>query len=76
MEKTITVRLDRRKDLALSRRARQLGKTKSEFLRELIDKALLDEPLGRRIAHLAGSIELPPPDTELLHQLKDRNWRD
>ena len=76
MEKTITLRLDKKKELALSRRAKELGKTKSEFLRELIDKALVSEPLGRRVGHLAGSLELPPPDTELLQHLKERNWRD
>jgi hypothetical protein len=76
MEKTITIRLDRKKDLALTRRARERGKTKSEFLRELIDKALVSEPLGRRVGHLAGSIELPSPDMDLLRQLKERNWRE
>jgi hypothetical protein len=37
VEKTITVRIDSRKDKALARRARAYGKTKSDVVRELID---------------------------------------
>ena len=76
MDKTITIRLDSRKDRFLTRHARELGKTKSEFLRELIDRALTPEPLGKRVGHLAGSIELSAPKTGLLRQIKERNWRD
>ena len=76
MDKTITIRLDKQRDVALTRRAKEAGKTKSEFLRELIDRALISEPLGRRVGHLAGSVEFPPPDAPLLRQIKERNWRD
>jgi hypothetical protein len=76
MEKTITVRIDSRKDKALALRARASGKTKSDVIRELIDKLLEPEPLGRRVAHLAGSVELPSPTGSLQRRLKSRNWRD
>ena len=76
MEKTITVRIDSRKDKALARRARARGKTKSDIVRELIDALLEPEPLGQRVGHLAGSLKLPPPKGPLLRRLKSRNWRD
>ena len=70
MEKTITVRIDSRKDKALARRARAYGKTKSDVVRELIDKLLEPDPLGQRVAHLAGSVELPSPKGPLQRRLK------
>lgn len=76
MDKTITIRIDSEKDKALARRAKQLGKTKSDLLRELIDKVLAPDPLGRRVGHLAGSIELPAPKSPLQRRLKERNWRE
>ena len=76
MDKTITIRIDSQKDKALARRAKEHGKTKSDFVRELIDKALNPDPLARRVGHLAGSIELPGPKSPLQRRLKERNWRD
>lgn len=57
MEKTLTIRLDKKQDAALARRAGQRGLTKSEFVRELIKNALLGVPLGARVGHLAGAID-------------------
>jgi hypothetical protein len=76
MERTITLRLDKQRDQALARRAKELGKTKSELLRDLIDQALVLEPLGKRVGHLAGSVKLSAPDSMLTRQIKERNWRD
>jgi plasmid stability protein len=76
MDKTITIRIDSQKDKALTRRAKQHGKTKSDFVRQLIDKALAPDPLGRRVGHLAGSIELPAAKSPLQRRLRERNWRD
>lgn len=75
MDRTLTIRLDREKDEALTRRARVLGKTRSELVRELIDKAVTDHPLGRRLGHLKGSVELPRPRSGWRRELKERNWR-
>jgi hypothetical protein len=75
MDKTLTIRLDREKDEALTRRARVLGKTRSELVRDLIDKAVSDQPLGRRLGHLKGSIELPRTRSGWRRELKERNWR-
>ena len=76
MDKTITIRIDSEKDKALARRAKEYGKTKSDFVRELIDKVLMPEPLGHRVGHLAGSIKLPASKSQLQRRLKERNWRD
>ena len=76
MDKTITVRIDSQKDKALARHAKKYGKSKSDIIRELIDKALAPDPLERRVGHLAGSIELPLPKSPLQRRLRERNWRD
>jgi ribbon-helix-helix CopG family protein len=75
MDRTLTIRLDRAKVEALTRRARALGKTRSELVRELIDKAVTDQPLGRRLGHLRGSVELPRIRSGWRRELKERNWR-
>lgn len=77
MEKTLTIRLDQRKDKALTRHAKELGKTKSEFVRELIDRALLEEPMGKRIGHLRGSLtDFPEAEDGWRKVIKERNLRD
>ena len=77
VEKTLTIRLDGRKDKALTRHAKELGKTKSEFVRELIDRALLEEPMGKRIGHLRGCVtDFPEPGDGWRKMIKERNWRD
>jgi hypothetical protein len=40
MGKTLTIRIDKAQDDALTRRAKALGKTRSEVVRELIDRGL------------------------------------
>jgi len=75
MDKTLTIRLDTQKDEALTRRARMLGKTRSELVRDLIDNAVTDRPLGRRAGHLKGRTELPPVTSGWRRELKARNWR-
>jgi predicted transcriptional regulator len=75
MEKTLTIRLDKEKDEALTRRARALGKTRSELVRDLIDKAVTDQPVGRRAGHLKGRVELSRPRSGWRRELKERNWR-
>ena len=75
MDKTLTIRLDKRQDEALTRRARALGKTRSEVVRELIDKGLEEQALGVRVGHLEGILELPQSKDTLRRRIKDRNWR-
>lgn len=75
MEKMLTIRLNKEQDLALTRRAKALGKTRSEVVRELIERGLDEEPLGRRIAHLKGVLSLHDPKEPARRRIKERNWR-
>jgi len=75
MERTLTIRLPRSQDEALTKKAKALGKTRSELVRELIEKGLEEQPLGRRIGHLKGLLELPEPKDALRRRIRERNWR-
>ena len=75
MQKTLTVRLTTDQDRALTRRAKALGKTRSEIVRELIEKGLDEEPLGRKIAHLKGILTALDPTDPVRRRIKQRNWR-
>ena len=75
MQKTLTIRLSKEQDAALSQRAKALGKTRSELVRELIDNGLEEQPLGRRIGHLKGSLQLSESMDPLRRRIRERNWR-
>ena len=75
MDTTITVRLDRSQDERLTARCKATGKTRSALVRELIDQGLDERPLGRRIGHLKGSLDVPSPKTGWPKGIKERNWR-
>ena len=75
MDKTLTIRLADEQDKALTRRAEATGKTKSQLARELIDKGLEEQPLGRRVGHLKGRIRLGSPKESWQKRIKERNWR-
>ena len=75
MEKTLTIRLAKSQDEALTRRAKALGRTRSQLVRELIDKGLEEQPLGRRLGHLKGRLDLPPPKSGWRRRIRERNWR-
>ena len=75
MDKTLTIRLDRSQDERLTARAKVTGKTRSELVRELIDQGLEERPLGRRIGHLKGRLDVAAPKAEWARRIKERNWR-
>lgn len=75
MDKSVTIRLDRAQDEALTARARAQGKTRSEVIRELIDRGLEERPLGTRIGHLKGRLAVSSPKTGWQRRIKERNWR-
>jgi Arc/MetJ-type ribon-helix-helix transcriptional regulator len=75
MEKMLTIRLNKEQDQALTRRAKALGKTRSEVVRELIERGLDEEPLGRRIAHLKGVLNISNSKDPARRRIKQRNWR-
>jgi len=75
MEKTLTIRLDREQDEALTQRAKIVGKTRSALVRELLAQALSDTPISERAGHLKGSIELQKPKDAWSKHLRKQNWR-
>ena len=75
MDRTLTLRLDGEQDRAVTRRARATGKTRSAWVRDVIDRALEEGPLGRRVNHLKGRVGLPRAKSGWRRELKDRNWR-
>ena len=75
MEKTITIRLDREQDEALTRRAKTVGKTRSAVVREILAEALLDVPISERAGHLKGSLELQKARDAWGKHLRKQNWR-
>jgi len=75
MGKTLTIRLDKKQDEALKQRVRATGKTRSEIVRELIDRGLEEESLGQRVGYLEGVLDVPEPKDPLRRRIKQRNWR-
>ena len=75
MDKTITIRLDREQDEALTRRAETLGKTRSAVVRELLAQALSEAPVSERAGHLKGSVQLSKPKDSWANHLRKQNWR-
>jgi len=75
MDTTVTVRLDRSQDERLTARCKATGKTRSALVRELIDQGLDERPLGRRIGHLTGRLDVPAPKTGWPKRIKESNWR-
>ena len=75
VDKTLTIRLDRAQDEALTRRAKALGRTRSQLVRELIDRGLEEQPLSRLTGHLKGRLTLAAPKSGWRRQIKERNWR-
>jgi Ribbon-helix-helix protein, copG family len=75
VDRTVTIRIDRAQDEALTRRAKALGRTRSQLVRELIDKGLEEQPLGRQTGHLRGHLTLAAPTSGLRRRIRERNWR-
>ena len=75
MDRTLTIRLDKAQDQALEARARALGKTRSELVRDLIDRAVSPTPMRDRIGHLKGRLELKRAQSSWRAKIRARNWR-
>jgi hypothetical protein len=73
---TLTFRLESEKRKKLRKKAALLGKSESEFLREMLDRELEDRPLSAAIGHLKGTLSFDVKSHDSLRQaLRDRNWR-
>ncbi len=76
MSTTLTVRTDEALRQALARRAEESGKTLSELVREILEEAVVDRPLGERIGQLKGRLQLASATAEPWRdRLRERNWR-
>ena len=76
MRMTLTIRTDERLREALEERAALQGKTVSEVAREILSEAVCERPLGPRIGHLRGRLELPADSSDRWRQqIRKRNWR-
>jgi len=75
MDKTITIRLDREQEEALTRRAKAMGKTRSAVVREILAQALLETPISERAGRLKGSVQLQKPQDAWSEHLRRQNWR-
>ena len=76
MSTTLTVRADEALRDALAERARSQGKTVSQLVREILEAALAERPLGARAGHLKGRLVLREQASEPWREgLRQRNWR-
>jgi len=76
MSTTLTIRLDPALKRALDDRARLHRQSVSALVREILDNAVAERPLGERIGHLAGRLgpARGEPD-EWERHLRETNWR-
>ncbi len=76
MSTTVTVRIDGDLRRALEARARAQGKSLSAMVREALEGAVAERPLGNRVGHLRGRLRLPSPVAGAWREkLRERNWR-
>lgn len=76
MGTTLTVRTDEALRQALLKRAEETGKSLSELVREILEAAVIDRPLGERIGRQKGRLRLTSTESESWRdRLRERNWR-
>jgi plasmid stability protein len=75
MSTTLTVRLDSRQQKALARRAAARRTSVSAVVREILDSALDERPMGERTDALRGQLALLPPKDPLRRRIRAHNWR-
>ena len=74
---TLTFRLKIEQREKLRRKARLLGKTESEFLREMLERELEDRPLSTGLGKLKGALSLKGAKPDGWSQvIRERNWRE
>jgi hypothetical protein len=76
MSTTLTIRIEPALKEALDQRARQRRQSVSALVREILDEAVTERPLGERIGHLRGRLgsERGEPDAWERH-LRETNRR-
>lgn len=77
MSLVFTFRMDRKKRRKLRQKAQSLGKTESQFIREILDRELEERPLGGLLQYVKGRLALPTKvgADDWRRTIKKRNWR-
>jgi Arc/MetJ-type ribon-helix-helix transcriptional regulator len=75
MSTTVTVRLDEALREALELEAKARRKTISEVIRDTLRESFDARPLGEKVGHLRGVLEIELDDDPWRRQIKERNWR-
>ncbi|GJL55990.1 MAG: hypothetical protein NPIRA02_31220 [Nitrospirales bacterium] len=76
MTTTITIRADDALRTALAKRAKIQGKNVSEVIREILQSAVEERPLGTRVGHLKGRLHLGKKSVDPWRaRLQNQNWR-
>jgi hypothetical protein len=58
-----------------SRHEQTPSATRSELVRELIDRGLDEQPMARSIGHLKGRLSLSNKKGNWREHIRERNWR-
>lgn len=75
MRTTITVRTDESLRGYLEARATEQGKSLSELVREILERAVNPGPVKGRAGSLRGQLTLDRDDEPWRQRLRERNWR-
>ena len=76
MRTTLTIRTDEALRDGLAKLASAQGRTLSDLVREILERALAERPLLGRIGHLRGKLRLRPPEAGTWRErLRAQNWR-
>jgi metal-responsive CopG/Arc/MetJ family transcriptional regulator len=60
---------------ALGERARSQGKSMSEFVREILENAMVERSVLERTRHLVGRLDFEVDGDEWRQKIRERNWR-
>lgn len=75
MRSTITVRASLELREALKAHAASLGKSLSEFVRDILEDAGSERSVGDRAAHVAGQLVPAEWQDDWHRELREHNWR-
>jgi len=76
MTTTLTFRLDAGQRDKLRRKAKLLGKSESEFLREILDREIEERPMSSTVGRLKGALSLKAQKQDSWREaIRKRNWR-
>ena len=72
---SVTFRLGNETRGRLRAKAKRLGTTESDLLREIVERDLEDKPMGLRVGQLKASLSLKRQRSDWRATIRKRNWR-